>query len=67
MFTAFVQAFERRSHAVTEREQANYWCHLSQQYMTEESDDPSDENVIIMHKLPWRSESELLPIMPAIL
>ena len=28
--------------------------------MTEESDDSSDSNTIIEHKLPWQSESKLL-------
>ena len=34
------------------------WNKLSFQYMTEESDDDNDTNVIISHKLEWRSESE---------
>ena len=33
---------------------------LSYLYMTEESDDPDDVNVIVYHKLPWRSESEFI-------
>lgn len=43
---------------VTERELISYWRELSFSYMTEESDDPDDQNLIVQHKLPWRSESE---------
>ena len=35
-----------------------YWKHLSQAYMTEESDDIENEDHIIQHKLPWRSDSK---------
>ncbi len=35
------------------------WKCLSYLYMTEESDDPSDPNAIVLHKLQWRSESKL--------
>lgn len=34
-----------------------YWKHLSQAYMTEESDDPDNPDNIIQHKIPWRSKS----------
>ena len=35
-----------------------HWKQLTLEYMTEESDDPEDDNVIIEHKLQWRSESK---------
>ena len=35
----------------------NKWTSISCPFMTEESDDSSDPNVIVTHKLPWRSES----------
>ena len=35
-----------------------YWKHLNVNYMTEESDDDNNPNVIIEHKLSWRSESK---------
>ena len=34
-----------------------HWKQLTLEYLTEESDDPEDDNVIIEHKLQWRSES----------
>ena len=34
-----------------------YWKCLNVGYMTEESDDPSNPNIITEHKLPWRSKS----------
>lgn len=36
------------------------WKQLSYLYMTEESDDPDDSNIIVYHKLTWRSESKLI-------
>ena len=35
-----------------------YWNDLSIDFMSEESDDPDDSNSLIIHKLPWVSESE---------
>ena len=43
---------------VTKKEHKDYWCHLSQLYMTEESDDLEDPSKIIQHKLQWRSDSK---------
>ena len=57
-----MHTFERRTHAGTKKEQEKYWRHLSHLYMTEESDDPSDENKIVIYKLPWRSEGWLLVV-----
>ena len=34
------------------------WQMLSYQYMTEESDAADEPNVIILHKLEWRSQSK---------
>ena len=45
---------------VREKEMEKYWKHLSVVYMTEKSDDTADANVIIEHKLPWRSKSILV-------
>lgn len=38
--------------------EAKHWKQLSMECMTEESDDPTDPNAIVIHPLPWRSESE---------
>lgn len=54
-----VQIFDKRTLVVTEREMDMYWKHLSQAYMTEESDDPDICDNIVQHKLPWRSQSKL--------
>ena len=35
-----------------------YWNDLSIDFMSEESDDPDDSNCLIIHKLPWVSESK---------
>ena len=35
-----------------------YWQDLSIDFMSEESDDPSDCNNLIIHRLPWLSESK---------
>lgn len=40
-----------------------YWNDLSIDFMSEESDDPDDSNCLIIHKLPWVSESEYKPII----
>ena len=31
---------------------------MSYLYMTEESDDPKGPNNLVLHKLPWRSDSK---------
>ena len=38
------------------REEMKYWEQLTLNFMTEESDDMSDSNTIIEHKLTWRSQ-----------
>lgn len=55
--TLCLKMFEKRTVVVTEKEMDKYWKHLSQAYMTEESDDPDDPEKIVQHKLPWRSQS----------
>ena len=40
-----------------------YWQDLSLDFMSEESDDPNDSNCLIVHKLPWLSESECEQIL----
>ena len=44
---------------VVQEGELKHWKQLGINYMTEESDDPSDPNVIVIHPLPWRSESEI--------
>lgn len=48
--------FQRRTSVVSNVEKEKYWKHLNVYYMTEESDDPSNPNIIIEHKLAWRSK-----------
>jgi len=57
-----LQKFDKRSSVVTATEREKYWKYLSYMYMTEESDDPDDCNIIVEHKLPWRSDSEFNPL-----
>ena len=38
--------------------EAQYWEALTLDYMTEESDDETDPNCIVEHKLPWRSNGK---------
>ena len=38
------------------KEEARFWKDLSIYYMTEESDCASDDNIVIEHKIPWRSQ-----------
>ena len=51
------QKFDNRKSVVRETE-AQYWEVLTLDYMTEESDDESDPNCIVEHKLPWRSNGK---------
>ena len=44
---------------VTEKE----YDQLSKDYMSEESDDSSDSETIVVHKHPWRSESMCMVII----
>ena len=53
-----MQVYDRRGGMVKEGEETIRWKSLSHSYMTEESDDPFDPNIIITHKLQWRSESK---------
>ena len=43
---------------VVQEAEAKHWKQLGIDYMTEESDDPTDPNAIVIHPLPWRSESK---------
>ena len=52
-------ALQLLSLAVTQKEMERFWKELNQAYMTEESDDSDDPDVIILHKLNWRSQSKL--------
>ena len=49
---------------VSKKEFEKYWYLLSNAYMTDESDDPDDSNVIVVRKLPWRSESNYTKLIP---
>lgn len=51
------QRYERRGTVVTEKEM-KLWRAMSYSYMTEESDDPENPNNLVIHKLPWRSDSK---------
>lgn len=53
------QKYERRETVVTEKEM-KLWKAMSYSYMTEESDDPENSNNLVIHKLPWRSDSEYI-------
>ena len=50
------QKYERRETVVTE--EMKLWKAMSYSYTTEESDDPVNPNNLVIHKLPWRSDSE---------
>ena len=58
LFPLSMQKFKRRSSVVTKAELDKYWKHLNLNYVTEESDDSTNPNGIIEHKLPWRSKSK---------
>ena len=53
-----LQKFDNRKSVIRD-EELKYWEQLSLDYMTEESDDASDPNCIVEHKLPWRSSGRL--------
>lgn len=55
------QKYDNRSMMVQEAE-VKHWKQLGIDNMTEESDDPTDPNAIIIDPLPWRSESEWVAI-----
>ena len=58
LFPLSMQKFKRRSSVVTKTELDKYWKHLNLNYVTEESDDSTNPNGIVEHKLPWRSKSK---------
>ena len=53
-FWLLPQKFENRSTVVLSSEK-ELWHSLCINDMSEESDDDSDPNTLIIHKLPWRS------------
>ena len=57
LYRVLFQKFSNRSAVVTKAED-KYWNQLDINYMTEESDDPSDNMIIVEHKPAWRSQSE---------
>lgn len=44
------------------KEESRFWKDLSLFYMTEESDCGSNPNVVIEHKIPWRSKGYQLQL-----
>ena len=42
---------------MVQEEEMKYWKQLSVEFMSEESDDPDDPSVIVIHPLCWRSDS----------
>ena len=44
------------------KEESKFWKDLSIFYMTEESDCDSDLDVVIEHKIPWRSKGYQLQL-----
>ena len=50
--------YNRRKRTAKDGEELRRWSAISQAYMTEESDDASDTNVLITNNLTWRSESK---------
>ena len=53
--TLFTQKYDNRALMVSQTEQSR-WKHLSVEYMSEESDDKSDAQVVIVHQPEWRSQ-----------
>ena len=51
-----LQKFENRALVVMESE-TKYWCQLTVDFMTEESDNDDDGNLLVVHQLQWRSKS----------
>lgn len=52
-FVLFIE-IKNRSECVLKTEE-KYWKALTIEHMSEESDDTNDNNVIVIHHLPWRS------------
>ena len=53
---SYKQKYDNRAVVVREAEM-KYWQELSVDFMSLESDDPDDSNSLIVHKLPWCSNS----------
>ena len=56
MYKFLIQKFDNRGVVVLEGEM-KYWKHITIDYMSEEFDDLDDANVLVVHPLPWRSQS----------
>ena len=56
-FIIHTQKFDNRALVVLPNEM-NHWKHISVDFMTEESDDSDDPNVLVIHELTWRSRSK---------
>ncbi len=52
-----MQLFDRRKKSVKDGEKG-HWEQLSIEYMSLESSDEEDPGVIVVHHLPWRSNSK---------
>ena len=48
---SYLQNYDNRAMVVQEAE-VKHWKQLGVDYMTEESDDPTDPNAIVVHPLP---------------
>ena len=57
IYIVLLQKFSNRS-AVVAKAEDKYWKQLDINYMTEESDDPSDNMIIVEHIPAWCSQSE---------
>ena len=44
------------------KSELKYWSDITIDYMSQESDDTTNTENIIVHKLPWRSEGKQLMI-----
>ena len=53
---SYLQKYDKRAMVVQEAE-VKHWKQLGVDFMTEESDDPTDPNAIVVHPLPWHSKS----------
>ena len=59
VFIIHAQKFNNRALVVLPNEM-NHWKQISVDFMTDESDDSDDPNVLVIHELTWRSRSKQL-------
>jgi len=51
-----MQLYDRRKKYLCNNKEKEKWKEIDHRFMTEESN--VDEEAVVQHKLPWRSESE---------